>query len=156
MGDIRVIADHRGQSCVIMRRWRRRSHRGSISRCLGSFWLRFSLMWAILTWSWGVVRRHTTSCDVEAHRTMCNGRATSYSVVRWSCVQFQIYFRTFQGSTTSSRIVRHRTTVVRSYDCRTIYLQFHRHVTFRNKSIYWNIHGKRTLFMYVWCRTTLI
>ena len=32
--------------------------------------LRFSLMWDIIGLSCDVVRRHTTSCDVEGHRTI--------------------------------------------------------------------------------------
>ena len=96
---------------------RRRSHRGSISRCLGSFW-----------------SCSKTSCDSRWCGISSDDRAMSYNVtydivrrrgsshdicvtdVRWRHTTSSMIVRRRR---TKSRIVRHRTTVIRSsYDHR--------------------------------------
>ena len=121
MGDFRVIADHQRQ---IVRRCttlydvvRRRSHRGPISRCLGSFW-----------------SCSKTCCDYRSCGISKDDRAMSYDVkydivrrrdslhdicaidVRWRHMTSYMIVRRRR---TQSRIVRHRMTVIRSsYDHR--------------------------------------
>ena len=118
--------------------------------------LRFSLMWDIIRWSYDAIRRHTTSCDVEAHRTIfvqwsCDDivrlQLLSHDIVRLHLGSYNIARPSYDRRTTSLRSHDHRATlmyksmlashhaiIVKSYiivrlsfDWRTIYLRFHRH-----------------------------
>ena len=127
MGDFWVIANDRGsimRNHTTLHAARRRSHRGSISRCLGSFCHvpKLPTILVYVGYLKMIVRYRTTSHDIVRRRgspyDICamvvrRRRTTSSRIVRRRTTSSRIVRR----RTTLSRIVRHRTTVVRlSYD----------------------------------------
>ncbi len=65
MGEYGVIADHRGESCVIVRRCTTSQPSGVLAQCLGGFW-----------------SCSKTGCDSRYCTVTYDYRATSYNVVR--------------------------------------------------------------------------